>query len=99
MLKQACPDPCEGQSIPTLDLSVQGEQVIKVSMAHRPLQSELTVLRHIHWSQLGSAGLYVNQSLPQGTLHTEREQLYVQSEDGFSFIISSYSKESQSRLE
>lgn len=72
MLKQACPDPCEGRSIPTLNLSFQGEQVIKVSTACWLLQFELMVLHHTRWSQLGSAGLYINQSLPQGALHTER---------------------------
>ena len=70
--------------------------MIKTSIAYWHLQFELTVLHHTHWSQLDSDGWYINQSLPKGTLH--REQLYIQSEDRFSFIIPSYSIQSQSRL-
>lgn len=45
--------------------------VIRISIGYWLLQFEITVLPHLHWSQLGSSSLHINQSLPKSMLHVE----------------------------
>lgn len=53
-------------------LEFSGEAaVIRMSIGYWLLQFELTILPHVHWSQLGPSVLHMNQSLPKSMPHME----------------------------